>query len=107
MTDTSIILDRFMFFGETRVSNVMSVDQRLFLIVGEVSSIFRGKVWKLNSILMCLELNQKLVKRSRTDRRGDEKHESRLSFWYGKTHNFNFDNFSKSTEIDSIKEELV
>jgi hypothetical protein len=85
----------------------MYVNQRLISIVGEVSSIFRGNVWKLNSILMCLELNQKLLKRSRTDRRGDEKRESRLSFWYGKTHNFEIDNFSNSTEIDSIKEELV
>jgi hypothetical protein len=66
----------------------MSVDRRLFLIVGEVSSIFRGRVWRVNSILVCLELNQKLLKRSRTDKRVDEKRESSLSFWYEKTHNF-------------------
>jgi hypothetical protein len=72
--------------------------------VGEVSLIFRGRVWKMNPILMCLELNQKLRKKSRTDRCVDEKSEISLSFWYGKTHNFNFDNL---TEIDSMKEEMV
>ena len=82
----------------------MFVDQRLFLVVREVSSIFRGRVWKMSSILMCLELNQNLLKKSRTDRRGDEKRESSLSFWYVKTHNFG--NFNNSIEIDSIKEEL-
>ncbi len=66
----------------------MSVDRRLFSIVGEVSSIFSGKVWRVDSILMCLELNQKLLKRGRTDRHVDEKRECSLSFWYGKTHNF-------------------
>jgi hypothetical protein len=53
---------------------------------------------------MCLELNQNLLKKSRTDRRGSVKRESSLSFWYVKTHNFG--NFNNSIEIDPIKEEL-
>jgi hypothetical protein len=50
----------------------MSVDRQLFSIVGEVSLIFKGRVWRVNLILICLELNQKLLKRSQTDRRVDE-----------------------------------